>query len=136
MADFKAFEISSAGMALEKLRVDLAAMNIANMNTASRVGEGYHPRHIETSLIGQMGFQNFMKSLDIQKLVAVRTGDVKQVYEPSHPLANANGMVEYPDTQPLTEMMTLMTAMRSYEANARAFNASKLLVDEAIKLGK
>ena len=136
MADFKAFEISSAGMALEKLRVDLAAMNIANMNTAARIGEGYRPRHIEASLVGQTGFQDFMSSLDIQQLVAVRSGNVKQVYEPSHPLADQDGMVEYPDVQPLTEMMTLMNAMRSYEANARAFNASKLLIDEAIKLGK
>ncbi|WP_428243652.1 flagellar basal body rod protein FlgC [Gynuella sp.] len=136
MADFKAFEISSAGMALEKLRLDLAAMNIANMNTATRIGEGYHPRHIETSLIGQTGFEDFMQSLDVSQLVAVREGETRQVYEPSHPLANQDGMVEYPDIKPLTEMMTLMTAIRSYEANARAFNASKLLVDEALKLGK
>ncbi|AJQ92718.1 flagellar basal body rod protein FlgC [Gynuella sunshinyii] len=136
MADFKAFEISSAGMALEKLRLDLAAMNIANMNTATRVGEGYHPRHIETSLISQTGFEDFMQSLDVSQLVAVREGDTRQVYEPNHPLANQEGMVEYPDIKPLTEMMTLMTAIRSYEANARAFNASKLLVDEALKLGK
>ncbi len=136
MADFKAYEISSAGMALEKLRVDLAALNIANMSTAARVGEGYRPRHIETTALSQINFEQYLGINNTQDMASIKLGEVKQVYEPENPLANSEGMVEYPDIKPLTEMMTLMTAVRSYEANVKAFHASKLLVDEALKLGK
>jgi flagellar basal-body rod protein FlgC len=57
------------------------------------------------------------------------------VYDPSHPDADANGYVTYPNVNTVTEMTNLIDASRAYEANATAFNASKNLATRGLELG-
>ena len=57
------------------------------------------------------------------------------VYDPSHPDADANGYVTYPNVNTVTEMTNLIDASRSYEANATAFNASKAMATRGLSLG-
>jgi flagellar basal-body rod protein FlgC len=57
-------------------------------------------------------------------------------YEPSHPDANEDGYVAYPNIRPLEEMANFMAATRSYEANVRAFEAVKELIRRSIELGR
>ena len=60
----------------------------------------------------------------------------KQVYDPEHPDANDEGYVQMPNVDPLREMVDLMSATRSYEANVTVFNASKSMLMKALEIGK
>ena len=136
MSDYSSLNISAMGLGVEKLRLDITSLNISNQNTAARVGEGYVPKHLVSAMQNAGQFDALLNYQQIDTTVQVLSGDVKQVYEPNHPLANSQGYVEYPDINPLTEMMNLMSATRSYEANAKAFTASRVMFDETLKLGK
>ncbi len=60
----------------------------------------------------------------------------KLVYDPSHPDADPNGYVRLPNVDPLKEMVDLMSATRSYEANVTVFNATKGMLMKALEIGK
>lgn len=60
----------------------------------------------------------------------------KLVYDPSHPDANEAGYVQMPNVDPLREMVDLISATRSYEANVTVFNASKSMMMKALEIGK
>lgn len=62
--------------------------------------------------------------------------DLRMVYEPTHPDADENGYVHYPNVNSVTEMTNLIDASRAYEANAAAFNAAKTMAMKGLELGK
>jgi flagellar basal-body rod protein FlgC len=57
------------------------------------------------------------------------------VYEPGNPDANAKGYVAYPNINLVTEMVSMMTATRAYEANVSALNAAKAMALKALEIG-
>ena len=61
---------------------------------------------------------------------------MNKVYDPSHPDADENGYVTYPNVNIITEMTNLIDASRAYEANSTAFNASKSIAQQALNMGK
>jgi len=138
---FKATEISAAGMAVQKARVEAAALNLANMNTSSAPGtEGYRPVKAVIRVVSG----SFAQALNggAVRLVAPKAELVAQTglpprmaYEPGHPHADASGMVSYPSVDHTQEMMTVMTALRSYEANLTALQATKTLAARALEIG-
>jgi len=60
----------------------------------------------------------------------------KMIYDPSHPDADASGYVLFPDINPIEEMVALLLAVRSYEANVTAFNAAKTMALRALEIGR
>ena len=62
--------------------------------------------------------------------------EMNLVYDPSHPDADENGYVEYPNVNIITEMTNMIDASRAYEANSTAFNASKAMVLKALELAQ
>jgi flagellar basal-body rod protein FlgC len=59
----------------------------------------------------------------------------KEVYMPNHPDADAKGQVAFPNVEPLEEMVNMMDAINSYEANITAFNTSKDMIKKALEIG-
>lgn len=141
MGHYTATEISAAGMAAQKARVEAAALNLANMHTSAAPGtEGYRPIK---AVIGPMRTL-FARVLDgsVDRLTAPRaelvaqTGSlVRTAYEPGHPHADAAGMVSYPAVDHTQEMMTVMTALRAYEANLAALQVTRTLAAKALEIG-
>lgn len=137
-----AFAISAAGMTAEKLRVDVAALNLANANAPlSASGAGYQPLRVQASTRTPPGARSFDSLVD-QGMAVAQTLSVapyrapaRRVYEPGHPQANKDGFVSYPGVDSLTEMMTLMVASRAYEADVAAFNAAKTMAMKALEIG-
>ena len=137
---FKATEISAAGMAVQKARVEAAALNIANMNTS--VAPGARPYQPVTAVIHPAPL-DFARLLDghagivtpMAELVAQRGLSPRQSYEPGHPHADAAGMVTYPSIDHTQEMLTVVTALRSYEANLAALQATKAMAAKALEIG-
>lgn len=126
------FAISASGMQMERLRVEVAALNLANANTvAAPNGHIYQPlKVVAQPVFGDIVSQELATVSVVPTQQAPRT-----VYEPGHPMANAEGFIAYAGVDPATEMMTLMGAMRSYEANVAAMNASRTMAMKTLEIG-
>ncbi|MHA3061124.1 flagellar basal body rod protein FlgC [Acinetobacter sp. ANC 4636] len=123
-------DVIAFGLKYEKARVEAASYNIAianvalpNKNTAAVLQVKTHPT-----------FLNDVKNSIY--LDTVSNSKTKSVYEPSHPLADSNGMVFYPAVNTATEMATLVSASRAYDANIRIFNSIKDMTAKAYEIGK
>lgn len=131
------FSISAAGMDIERLRVDVAAANLANASAAIGADGGYQPMQVVSRAGGLRGatpsFGDWMQAPTVS---VVPTGAVPlERQEPWHPLADAKGIVRYPAVDHTTEMVNMMQAMRAYEANVAAMNTSRTMLLKAIEIG-
>ena len=139
-----AFQISAAGMRFEKARVDVTALNLANMNAAKGAdGKLYQPlRAVASSrVIPAFGTRYEAEQEAVQLTVpqdvqfeAVQAAP-RLVHEPGHPQADERGFVAYPGISHIGEMVNLVSAMRAYEANVVAMNAAKTMALKALDIG-
>ncbi|HZP41947.1 MAG TPA: flagellar basal body rod protein FlgC [Candidatus Binatia bacterium] len=139
------FDISATGLRAERLRLDTIASNLANAST-TRTPEGGPYRRRDVVLVSQALESDFAATIEELSDRGVRQGvavaDViedasppRMVFDPGHPDANRDGFVAYPNVNPVTEMVDLMTATRAYEANVQAVNAAKRMADAALSIG-
>ena len=144
MSIFSAMNISATGMTAQRVRMDVISQNLANVNT-TRNDSGTTYRR-QTVVMGAQTSREFASALN-QALGLTGTGvkvthivedmsDLRMVYEPTHPDADENGYVHYPNVNSVTEMTNLIDASRAYEANAAAFNAAKTMAMKGLELGK
>jgi flagellar basal-body rod protein FlgC len=135
------FAVSAAGMAVERARVEAAAMNIANANTVHAPGgPAYRPvrvvaRTLAVPFAELVGNARPRPSLPAASIETVEAG-ARMVQDPGHPFANEQGFVAYPAVDAATEMVGLMGAMRSYEANVAAMNTARTLALRTLEIGK
>lgn len=134
-------QISAYGMGLEKLRQEISSENVSRMNQAMPVGSAIPPKSLSVKSIGQASFESLINDgsiydLDQMDNINLVNGKTKLVHEPKNPLAYKQGYVEYPDTDHLVEMVNMLKAARAYEANVKAFNAAKVMQEEALNIGK
>lgn len=131
------FAISASGMAAARTRLDVAAANIANMNTAGTPGGRlYQPMKVLTLPVAapRAGGPAPYGGVRVADVVPVAAAP-RLAREPGHPAADANGMVAYPAVDHLGEMTTVMTSLRAYEANLAALNAAKTMAARALDIG-
>jgi flagellar basal-body rod protein FlgC len=128
------FAISAGGMAVERARVETAALNLANANTvAGPDGHVYRAMKVVAratfGAIVEQGLAAPTMTLESSQQPP------RMAYEPAHPLADARGFVAYAAVDSATEMVTMMSAMRSYEANLAAMNTSRNLALKTLEIG-
>jgi len=135
------FDIGVSGMNLQMARLESMAANLANTNsTSADASSVYKPLDV----VGVSGthFESLLNGSASSDELAVRYQIVesnvapRMVLDPSHPHANADGLVAYPDINPVSEMVKLMTATRAYEANAQVVNAAKSMASVAMDIGR
>lgn len=133
-------DVSASGLTAERLRMDLIASNLANAET-TRTPEGGPYRRLMAVLVpepvqpGKSPFSRRGGGVRVQAVIQ-DTSPPRLVYQPDHPDANAEGYVAYPNVNPVTEMVDLITATRAYEANVAAFNAAKGMALKALEIGR
>ncbi len=142
---YSAFEISASGMAIEKLRLDTLALNLANANTSRTEGGAlYQPLRVVANARTASSFDNRLSSLlgrnypagvELASIETIQAAP-RQVFDPGHPDADARGFVAFPNINPVSEMVTLIDAVRGYEANVRALNAAKTMALSALEIGR
>ena len=135
---FRILDIASSGMAAERKRLEVVAANIANAETMKTEDGGPYRRR---EVVFQSVLDDFAREHDGLPLVEagqVRPdgSDFKRVLMPGHPEADAEGYVRMPNVDLMFEMVDLMSAMRSYEANMRSVRAFKSMVDAALQIGR
>jgi len=143
MGLFSIFEISSAGMDVQQARLEVAASNIANARTTGPDGLAYKPLAVVVrSAIADAqtaaGTPITAGQLPRPAVAEVVEQDVvpKLVYDPGHPDADARGMVTLPGVDPVTSMLDLISISRGYEANLRAFDVTRSLLQRTLELGR
>ncbi|OOX94479.1 flagellar basal body rod protein FlgC [Campylobacter coli] len=161
MAYLSDFDISGYGLSAQRFRMNVISSNIANANT-TRTAEGgpYRRREVifkatdfDKLLNEQINKDNnFLKYENplndpsspeeakpaIQSVVVDKVvrddKDFRMKYDPSHPDADAQGYVAYPNVNPVIEMADLIEATRAYQANVSAFTSAKTIAQSAIDL--
>ncbi len=136
---FSVTNVSASGMSAERLRMEIVANNIANANS-TRTPEGGPFRRL-APVFAANGARSFASMLDPNELKGVKvigveadTSDFPVVHIPGHPDADADGMVRMPNVQLPNEMVDLISASRSYEANLRAISLYKDMVEQTLAL--
>jgi len=143
---FRAMEASASALTAQRLRMDLIANNLANIQT-TRTAEGgpYRRRYAvmeerrETfaDALGRAVQQRAEPGLGVRvKEIREDPSPFKEVYDPTHPDADENGIVRMPNVDMLQEITDLMMATRIYEANLTAFNAAKSMALRALEIGR
>lgn len=141
MGFFTAIDISASGLTAERLRLDTIANNIANINTTNTPFGGpyrrqqvyFEPAYQNTGM-GQKGNMSTLGAgVRVSRIIEDNTPPI-MVYDPQHPDANAQGYVAMPAINIVKEMVDLISASRSYEANVTALNASKSMAMRALDI--
>lgn len=134
---FGAAAISNTGMTAERLRMEVIANNIANANsTRGPDGEPYRRKDVvfsellDQQIAGQPAQLAGVAAVD----VVDDPSEFPRVYQPGHPDADAEGYVRMPNVQLPIEMVNLLTASRSYEANLKASLAFRQMNEQALAL--
>lgn len=147
MSIFKSINVSATGLTAERLRMDVISKNIANANTTRTIAGTPYRRQIavfkeqgnvnnfETMLKKAKGEFTIGNGVEVSEIVEDQS-DFKRIYNPGHPDADDEGYVLMPNVDVVTEMINLMTASRSYEANITALNSSKSMAMKALEIGR
>ena len=145
MSMFDGMNVSASGMTAQRFRMDVIAENIANVNTTrDENGEVYRRKTVVFQEKDTLNFGDTLyNSLNVYRPDGVRVSqvvedqsDLKMVYDPTHPDADENGYVMYPNVDTVTEMTNLIDSSRAYEANATAVNAAKAIAVKGLELFK
>ncbi len=142
---FDAMQASSSGLSAQRLRMNLISGNLANVNT-TRTREGGPYRRKEAIFAARPVTESFKKILaDRQRkqlsMVAVDriiedSNPSVMKYDPQHPDADEKGYVAMPNINVMEEMVNMISATRSYEANVSALKAAKEMASRALEIGK
>ena len=153
MGLFDGYSIATSGMSAQRTRINTVSANIANAQTThSADGGPYKKQNVvfeEIMMNKQSENSNPMETINsdsyprhsssvgvgVKEIVDAKGQPVMR-YEPSHPDANKDGYVAYPDINPVIEMTDLIEAMRSYEANLSAFKTQKSMDTKTIDILK
>jgi len=138
MSFFDGYNVATAGMSAQRTRINIVSSNIANAQTTHTTDGGPYKKQnvvFEEVLLDSMRDDKKNPNQDSIDPLSLRGVGVKEIidskdkpilkYEPEHPDANQDGYVAYPNINPVIEMVDLMEAMRSYEANVASFKTQK-----------
>jgi len=136
---FHSFDISASGMTAERLRMDVIANNLANVNTTRTARGGPYRRQMvvfEERLAQAMG-KGRGRGAGVRVSRIVEDDDPPRLeYNPNHPDADEQGYVALPNVNIVTEMVDMISASRAYEANIAALNAAKAMALKALEIGR
>jgi flagellar basal-body rod protein FlgC len=151
MSFWSNMRVSASALYAQRLRLDTISNNIANAQTTKTDEGGPYKRQdvVFTAASSKSGLPDFIanrlgssvpagqndKGVQVAKIITDESEGAK-VYDPSHPDADENGYVTYPNVDLVTEMTNMLSATRSYEANLAVVDASKSMALKALNIGR
>ncbi len=146
MSLFQSFNINTSGLTAQRFRMDVISENVANVTTTRTEDGTPYTRKIVTfeekrttpfSRVLEDTREAFLgNGVKVSRVSEDTESDYIMKYEPSHPDADENGYVSYPNVNIITEMTNMIDASRAYEANLTAFETSKAIALKGLELGK
>ena len=146
MSLFQSFDMNTSALTAQRFRMDVISENVANVTTTRTEDGTPYRRKIVT--FREKNVTPFSKVLSntreaylgngvkVSKVSEDTESEFVMKYDPSHPDADENGYVSYPNVNIITEMTNMIDASRSYEANLTAFETSKAIALKGLELGK
>ena len=147
MSMFSAFDVTASGLTAQRLRMDVISENVANANTTrTEDGTPYRRKIVTFQQKGQQ--QTFSQVLHnvsssytgsgvkVSQIFEDTTTEMNMVYDPSHPDADEDGYVTYPNVNTVTEMTNMIDATRAFEANVTVMNSTKGMALKALDIGQ
>ena len=133
MSFFQIMDVSATGLSAQRIRIGAISANMANAQT-TRTEEG--GPYVRKDVVFQQVLEGqFSGGVKVTEVVEDEKPPMLK-YEPDHPDANEEGYVAYPNVNPIEEMVNLLEASRSYEANTTVMNTAKQLALKAISIGQ
>jgi flagellar basal-body rod protein FlgC len=128
------FDIAGSAMMAQSQRMNVTASNLANAESvAGPDGEAYRGRHVVFEMAAPQG-------QDIGGVKVARViedpSPLRMVHDPKHPLANAEGYVSHSNVNVVEEMVNMISASRSYQANVEVLNTAKTLMLKTLTVGQ
>ncbi len=151
MAFLSSMNIIGSGLTAQQLRLDVASENITNMNTTRTEAGGAYRRKMVVleAQDGRDSFRNVMARSSLASNAGYNTAggvrvteiaedpsDLKLMYDPTHPDANADGYVELPNVTLVKEVTDAMAATQAYSAGVTALNSLKTVINQALEIGR
>ena len=149
MGYMTAFQIGASALQAQRLRLDIISNNIANSQTTKTTAGGAYQRQdvvlsannqrspFSNLLLFNSSLNNQVTGLDgvrVNKIITDTTPGTR-VYDPTHPDADAQGYVKYPNVNMVVEMTNMLSASRSYEAGLSIVDAARSMAIKAIDIG-
>ena len=136
MSLFNIFNIAGSGMTAQAQRLNVVASNLANVDSATGAdGQPYRAKQVVFSTT-PMGADGQGGAGVKVSAVVEDNSPMKLVYDPKHPMANAQGYVAMPNVNPVDEMVNMISASRSYQNNVEVMNTSKSLLLKTLTIGQ
>lgn len=147
MGYFNSLDVGASALSAQRLRMDLISQNIANANTTRTENGTPYRRKVAVfeERSSSVPFSDYLSEQSKDKYLGngVRVtrivedqSPLKKVYDPGHPDADANGYVQMPNVDVVTEMVNMISATRAYEANVTSINTSKSIAMRALDIGR
>jgi flagellar basal-body rod protein FlgC len=139
MAMIPGIDSASSALTAERTRLDVIAGNLANAeNTTDASGQVFHRKMVvfesklNDAMAGNTGM-NAGSQVEVARVIDDPT-PLPKVYMPGNPKADKEGMVQMPNINPLNEMVDMMTASRSYQANLEAIQTGRSMFEQSLKI--
>jgi flagellar basal-body rod protein FlgC len=139
---FSSFDVSASALKAQTIRLNTISSNLANVDTTSTPEGGPYKKKSVYFQSKPLSFrdeldnnlQGSVQGVEVTKIIEDKDPP-RKVYDPSNPEADKNGYVSMPNISVLKEMVDMMSATRSYEANVTAIQSEKRMVLKAIDIG-
>ena len=142
MGLFSNLDVSAAGMEVQQARLEVASTNLANAKTTRTAdGEVYQPLRVvigtapSEASTDQRSVSGTRLPMPVVASVSAVDAEPNLVFDPGHPDANGDGFVAYPGVDPINAMLDLISISRTYEANLRAFDVTRSLLQRTLDIG-
>ena len=141
MSLMTAISVGASGLTAQRKRLEVLVSNLVNANTTQPAGkEPFRRKDVVFSASSPQltfggAFDDAAQGVEISSVVTDRSEPVKR-YEPGHPNADKDGYVSYPNVNPMEEMVNILSATRSYEANLQAVNMAKDMEQKTLDILK
>jgi flagellar basal-body rod protein FlgC len=139
MSLMTAIEVGASGLTAQRRRLEVLVSNLVNANTTQPAGaEPYRRKDVVFTAANPeasfgVALDDAVQGVEISRVVADRSDPIKR-YEPNHPHADKDGYVAYPNINAMEEMVNVLSATRSYEANLQAVNMAKEMQQRTLEI--
>jgi len=131
---FSAMEVSASGLSAERTRMNVAASNLANVQTAQSA-DGAGPYKRRDVVMQSVSVDGAIHGVEVSQITQ-DSAPPRLEYDPGHPQADAKGYVAYPNINPVEEMVDMITASRAYEAGITSMQTAVSMAERALGIGR
>jgi flagellar basal-body rod protein FlgC len=132
------FDIAGSALTAQSQRMNVSASNLANADSvAGPDGQAYRARQVVFQVTPSAGQTPGAEIGGVQVAGIVQdNAPMKRLYQPTHPLADAQGYITMPNVDPVAETVNMISASRSYQANVEVLNTAKALMQRTLSIGQ